>query len=249
MVAAQHPAKGAGALRGRLLDAVAPLYNRCFGCRLRTKGKGNSVTYLHVRRLRKTSVTIVGDHNSVVFAPDAQMQACEVAIRGDENKVEIGPCVLNGLSAAIAGSNNHVAIAENCILRGLRLVCQDNGNTISIGDATKVHGATELAAIEGTAISVGSDCLFADGIHVRTGDSHTITDLGGLRINPSAGICIGNHVWVGKNVMVLKGVRIADSCVVGACSVLSTAFDTPHCSVAGNPARVVSQGVDWRHER
>ena len=48
---------------------------------------------------------------------------------------------------------------------------------------------------------------------------------------------------------VLKGAAVAGSSVVGACSVVSKRFYRPHCVIAGNPARVLREGVDWRIER
>lgn len=54
----------------------------------------------------------------------------------------------------------------------------------------------------------------------------------------SAPIRIGRRVWVGANVIILKGVAIGDDAVIGAGSVVAN--DIPAATVAvGNPARVV----------
>ena len=51
-------------------------------------------------------------------------------------------------------------------------------------------------------------------------------------------VCIGNHVWIGANTVILKGVTIGEGAVVGAGSVVT--HDVPALSVvAGNPARVL----------
>ena len=55
---------------------------------------------------------------------------------------------------------------------------------------------------------------------------------------------IGNHVWIGENSMVLKGVAIGDGAVVAASSVV-TRDVPPRCLVAGAPAKVVREDIEW----
>ena len=237
------------ALRRSVLDASAPVRNRVLGCRVKSRGAGNSVACFRVRRLSKTSITILGDGNSVTFSHEARIESCTIVIRGNGNRVVIGRSLLTGVGVAISGDGNTISVGDACMIMGLSLVCEDDANSIVIAASTQVHGSTELAAIEGTRIRIGESCLFSGGIHFRTGDSHSLTDLEGKRTNPSRDITIGDHVWLGMNVTVLKGVTVPDSSVVGACSVVSGRFGKPHCVIAGNPARVLREGIDWRVDR
>jgi len=50
---------------------------------------------------------------------------------------------------------------------------------------------------------------------------------------------IGNDVWIGARVVVLPGVHIADGCVVGAGSVVTSSLGEPYGIYAGNPARLL----------
>jgi len=50
---------------------------------------------------------------------------------------------------------------------------------------------------------------------------------------------IGNDVWIGARVVVLPGVHIADGCVVGAGSVVTSSLAEPYGIYAGNPARLL----------
>lgn len=53
---------------------------------------------------------------------------------------------------------------------------------------------------------------------------------------------IGNNVIVGINSIILPGVKIGNHVVVGAGSVVTK--DVPdHCVVAGNPAKVIREGI------
>jgi acetyltransferase-like isoleucine patch superfamily enzyme len=233
-------------VRRALLNASAPARNRVFGCRLRTRGAGNRIGWSLAERIRRTSVTIVGDGNTVVFGRGARLDSCSIVIRGTGNRLVMGSCALSGVSATVTGDANTIDLGDDCFALRLGLVCEDNGNAISMGAGTQVHGVTELAVIEGTQITIGRGCLFSGGIHFRTGDSHAITDLEGRRINPSRDIMVEDRVWVGMNVVVLKGVAVAGPSVIGAGSVVSGSFDKPNCVIAGNPAQVVREGIDWR---
>ena len=60
----------------------------------------------------------------------------------------------------------------------------------------------------------------------------------------TAPIVIGDHVWIGMNVIVLKGVTIGEGSIVAAGSVVNKDVP-PHCLVAGVPAKVVKTDVTW----
>lgn len=62
--------------------------------------------------------------------------------------------------------------------------------------------------------------------------------------NPVAPISIGNHVWIGTNAIILKGVDIGDGAVVAAGAVVTRSVP-PRCIVAGNPAKIVKENVEW----
>ena len=60
------------------------------------------------------------------------------------------------------------------------------------------------------------------------------------------GISIGSHVWIGSNVSVLKGAVVPDGCVVASGSVVTDRFDQENALLAGNPARVIREHVEWQ---
>ena len=96
-------------------------------------------------------------------------------------------------------------------------------------------------------ISIGEDCQFSYGINIRTSDGHTIYEVesGKILNAPKDKVVIGNHVWLGMHTKILKDAHIADNTIVGACSVVTKMFDKSNVILAGTPAKIVKQGVNW----
>ena len=92
-------------------------------------------------------------------------------------------------------------------------------------------------------IRIGDDCLIGDLVAVYDTDFHEVhpcrRHAGPGKILP---VIIGNNVWLGSRVMVLKGVSIGDNSVVAAGSIVTTSLPE-NCLAAGSPARVVRKLV------
>lgn len=89
-------------------------------------------------------------------------------------------------------------------------------------------------------ICIGDDVAIAKGVVIRDCDNHSIA--GGAA--DRAPVTIGNHVWIGTNAIILKGVTIGDGAIVAAGAVV-TRDVAPNSIVAGVPARVIREGVRW----
>ena len=59
----------------------------------------------------------------------------------------------------------------------------------------------------------------------------------------ASGITIGRDVWIGCHVLVLKGWRIPDGCVMAARSVVMGTFTERNALIAGNPARIERRNI------
>lgn len=188
--------------------------------------------------------------NNKLDVKTIQLKNTKINVHGKSNIIKIGNlsrlinCTIN-----ISGNNNVIEISDKVSLNNTELHIEDNNNLISIGKHTSIHGKTHLAAIESTKIIIGEDCMFSSDIHFRTGDSHSITNLEGERLNKSEDINIGNHVWVGTKVICLKGARILDNCIVGAGTLVNKKFNESNCIIAGNPSKIISRNKNWKRER
>ena len=176
----------------------------------------------------------------------ALLERVNIHCKGQNNVIIIEDfCRLKNCSIYISGNNNRIVIGKWSTLLNAELCIENSGNEILLGEHTRILGKTHLAAIEGTKIIVGKDAMFSSEIHFRTGDSHSILDMEGRRINASEDIVLGEHVWVGTKVTCLKGANIPDHCIIGACALVTGKFEKPNCILAGVPAKVVKENVDW----
>ena len=112
---------------------------------------------------------------------------------------------------------------------------------LRVGDHTFIGHGCSLNVAE--SLRIGSHCLLAGGVRISDYDGHPVDAerRRALEPTPPEGIrpvVIGDDVWVGTGVLILKGVTIGDRSVVGAGAVV-TRDVPPDVIVAGNPARVV----------
>lgn len=97
-----------------------------------------------------------------------------------------------------------------------------------------------------SSISIGHNVVVSERVVIRDSDNHVIETKGETICKQPVArpIVIEDHVWIGMNVIVLKGVTIGEGAVVAAGSVVNKDVP-PHCLVAGVPARVVKMDVTW----
>ena len=114
--------------------------------------------------------------------------------------------------------------------------CTDKAE-ITIGDNCFFNHNCSLTAAEN--IVIGNQCMFANNFVVVDHD-HDRKDGKILKELVTAPVKIGNNVWCGANVTVLKGVTIGDGAVIAAGSVVNRDV-AAYSVVAGVPARKISK--------
>lgn len=67
-------------------------------------------------------------------------------------------------------------------------------------------------------------------------------------LDTSTILTIGNHVWLGEKVTILKKAKIPDGCIVGTCSVVTRRFEEDNVLIAGNPAEIRKKNVFWERD-
>lgn len=166
---------------------------------------------------------------------------------GKNNKLIIGEgCRIFNSQIKLIGENNTVYIEHDCVLKDVS-IWVSGGGIVRIGHNTHFTGKTHIACIEGKTVEIGERCLFSDSITFRTGDSHSILDKNGVRINRAKDITIGDHVWIGQQVTVLKGAAVGAESIIGTGSLLTGKEYESNSIIAGSPAQVIKQQVTWDH--
>ena len=160
--------------------------------------------------------------------------------------VNIGKeCCFNGRTIIRRVQESEISIGNNCIFNS-----SHSSNLIGVYSPCVISTISKNAVIEigdccgfsGTVIGAGLRITL--GNNVRCGANTLITDSDWHRSDYRTGedkaVFIGDNVWLGYGVKVLKGVHIGENSLIGANSVVTK--DIPANVVAvGNPCRIIKQ--------
>lgn len=96
-------------------------------------------------------------------------------------------------------------------------------------------------------ITFGDNVLISWDTLVMDSDHHKIfrMDEPTLQVNSPREICIGNHVWIGCNSIILKGTTIADDVIVAAGSLTSGDYSESNCIISGKD--ILKDNVIWEY--
>lgn len=210
-----------------LLKTILKIYNFFNSNRYYIKGLNNIIIDNGVL-LKKVNFDIVGNYNQIDFHEESFIENVTFFIRG---------------------SKCHLSIGNHCVLKGGSYWFEDNNCMIKIGDNTTIENAHLAATENEKSIEIGIDCMLAYDIEIRTGDSHSIIDLNtNNRINHAQNVKISDHVWVGADVKILKGVSIGKNSIIGTGSIVTKSIPN-NCIAVGIPAKVIRKDVTWKRQR
>jgi acetyltransferase-like isoleucine patch superfamily enzyme len=116
--------------------------------------------------------------------------------------------------------------------------------TLVVGDGASI--SAESAIVAAQCVHIGDNAVISWDVLIMDSDLHEVYDATGRRTNLAMPVRIGNKVWIGCRSLVLKGVEIADGCVVAAASTLTRSVASPNVVAGGNPVRVLRENISWR---
>lgn len=190
--------------------------------RFRLLNNGNNKFSFHSSSFEKSIFNVSGKGNKII-SNCANWSNSEICIKGD---------------------NNIIVLSEDVELRSAHIIIRGTDCSILIGKNTTTGGVRIVNVGADCSITIGENCLFADNIELWASDTHSIYDAKGDMINSERSITIGNNVWLGSHVIVLKGISVGDGSVIGMGSVVTKNVPA-HVVSVGNPNRTVRSGVSW----
>lgn len=109
-----------------------------------------------------------------------------------------------------------------------------------IGNNSIIEGGVLLDKLNPAGIEIGSHTLVARGAVILSHDHVKRTKKDNPRLYKTT---IGCNVFIGINSIILPGVTIGNSVIIGSGSVVTKSFPS-NCVIAGNPARIIREHVD-----
>lgn len=103
------------------------------------------------------------------------------------------------------------------------------GATIEIGDNTFFNHGCSLNSLQ--SIKIGKDCLFGENVKIYDHNHKfrekisRVSDQG-FKTSP---VVIGDNCWICSNVVILRGVKVGNHCIIGAGCVVNR--DVPSGSI------------------
>lgn len=167
-----------------------------------------------------------------------------IDVNGNNNLVEIAEdCLLTNTIIRISGDNNRLFINKTARFMGPCIITMDGDSTLLIGENAGIRDVQFV--LKDADIEVGKLCMFSNHILLRNTDSHKVINLEDYQVsNASRNIRLGEHVWIGENATILKGVNIGNDSIVAMGTIVTK--DVPANSiVAGVPSKVVKTGITW----
>jgi len=153
------------------------------------------------------------------------------------------PTIFNGLGAINIGDNTRFGyLPANVVGDGvIKIQARSNDAVVTFDEDCICSG--NLTIIANQRVSIGKGCLIGDMVSVMDCDFHDVSPLKRHESGVVAPVEIGDNVWLGARVIILKGVVIGDNTVIAAGSVVSKSL--PSNVVAGGVPAKVLKSLDY----
>lgn len=130
---------------------------------------------------------------------------------------------------AIFGNGTVVSVLENS-----KLII---GDKFSVGSNSKILCRKR--------IEFGDSCLLSWNVTVMDTDFHEILNENNQIINKPKSITIKDKVWIGCNVIILKGITIGKGSIIATNTVVSKSNEKENIIISGSKQQVIKENIKW----
>lgn len=182
--------------------------------------------------------------NRIIGTPDAPATA-SIEFRSNDCTITFASGSRFQAQVFFLRERSQITIGPGSLLRGRAMLGADSAIVLGVDVYSGFN--VQITTAEGCTVHIGNDVMIANDCRIRADDSHPIYDgVTGARINHSASITIGEHVWIGQEVFLMPGASVASGSVVGARSMVTRSHPVPANVLAiGTPARVHRRNIHW----
>ena len=106
-----------------------------------------------------------------------------------------------------------------------------------------------IVAVLSLVAMVSANAQIAPNVSIYTAGHPVHPDSRNTGYEYGIDITIGDNVWIGTGVNILKGAVLPSGTIVGARSVVTRRFDKENCIIVGNPAKIVRDNIQWTMAR
>lgn len=163
--------------------------------------------------------------------------------------LELDPPALNATRIELL-ENAELILEKNTIILTGGYISGSNNSKITIGKNSYI--SQEVRFNSRHSIQIGKNVLIGYQVMMMDYDAHTIfyhDDLNNQQLNSQSNqgkaIVIGDNVWIGARVTILKGVNIGAGSIIGANSCVASNIPANTIAV-GNPAKIVRSNISWQ---
>jgi acetyltransferase-like isoleucine patch superfamily enzyme len=119
---------------------------------------------------------------------------------------------------------------------GIELQARTPDSKITIGKNVSTNN--NICIISSGSISVGDDCLIGQNVTLMDFDAHGIEPTHRKKVGEIGTIIIGQNVWIGNNVLLLKNAKIGNNSVIAAGAIVTKEFPD-NVVIGGIPAKII----------
>ena len=94
-------------------------------------------------------------------------------------------------------------------------------------------------------MTFGNDIICGWNVSFLTTNGHTII-VDGISKEKTVPVVIGDHVWIGADSVINKGVSIPNGCVIAHHSIVTKSLEEENCLYGGYPAKQLKDNVIWK---